>query len=94
MRYNRRKSGKFAVMTKIVHLNLKEPYGGETDLYFGSIKAIYESVPKDAVGITYRSLTNALRGKDFYKNKKCVIRVGELRQKTQENRHNKQGEET
>lgn len=94
MRYIRRKSGKFAAIMKIVHLNLKEPYEGETDLYFGSIKAIYDSLPKDAVGITYRSLTNALRGRSFYNNKKCVIKVGELRQKTQENRHNKQEEET
>jgi hypothetical protein len=48
---------------KIVHLQFKEPYNGETDFYFGSLKAIYDTVPIGAVGITYKSLTNATRGK-------------------------------
>lgn len=64
--------------TKVVHLYFKEPYEGKKDLYFSSLKAIYDVVPAEAVGIRYKSLTNAIRGKDFYENKKIAIRIGEL----------------
>ena len=60
---------------KIVHLQFKEPYNGETDFYFGSLKAIYDTVPIGAVGITYKSLTNATRGRSEYENKKVLIRI-------------------
>lgn len=66
---------------KIVHLQFKEPHDGETDLYFGSLKAIYDAVPAEAVGITYKSLTNATRGKNEYENKKVLIRIGQIQRK-------------
>lgn len=66
---------------KIVHLQFKEPNNGETDLYFGSLKAIYDAVPAEAVGITYKSLTNATRGKNEYENKKVIIRFGQIQRK-------------
>lgn len=66
---------------KIVHLQFKEPHNGETDLYFGSLKAIYDAVPAEAVGITYKSLTNATRGKNEYENKKVIIRFGQIQRK-------------
>ena len=71
---------------KVVHLSLFEPYNGQTDFYFGSIKAIYEHVPKERVGIAYTSLTSTMRGKGEYRNKKCVIKVGELHQHPQANK--------
>lgn len=64
--------------TKVVHLTFKEPYNGKTDLYFGSLKAIYDVVPKESVGIGYKSLTNAIRGRIEYENKKVVIHIGQL----------------
>lgn len=64
--------------TKVVHLFFKEPYKNKSDLYFSSLKAIYEVVPIEAVGIRYKSLTNAIRGKEQYENKKVVIRIGQL----------------
>lgn len=64
--------------TKVVHLTFKEPYEGQTNLYFSSLKAIYDVVPQEAVGIRYKSLTNAIRGKERYENKKVIIRIGEL----------------
>ena len=69
---------------KIVHLQFKEPYNGETDFYFGSLKAIYDTVPIGAVGITYKSLTNATRGRSEYENKKVLIR-GKIRRSAQKN---------
>lgn len=68
--------------TKVIHLHLREPYDGKSDLYFSSVKAIYDEVPESAVGIKYRSLTNALRGKERYENKKCIASVGELHRKS------------
>lgn len=67
---------------KIVHLQFKEPRDGETDLYFGSLKAIYDAVPADEVGITYKPLTNATRGRSEYENKKVLIRIGQIQRKT------------
>ena len=67
---------------KIVHLQFKEPYNGETDFYFGSLKAIYDTVPIGTVGITYKSLTNATRGRSEYENKKVLIRIGQIQRKT------------
>ncbi len=64
--------------SKVVHVHFKVPYEGMTDLYFGSLKAIYAQVPEDIIGIKYKSLTNAIRGKDCYENKSCQIRIGEL----------------
>jgi len=64
--------------TKVVHLAFKEPYEGKTDLYFSSLKAIYDEVPIETVGIRYSSLLNALHGKERYENKKVVIRIGQL----------------
>ena len=71
---------------KVVHVHLKEPHNGESDFYFGSLKAIYDSIPRDRAGIAYKSLTNALRGKGEYRNKKCVIKVRELHQHPQTNK--------
>lgn len=64
--------------SKVVHVHFKAPYEGMTDLYFGSLKAIYSQVPEDIIGIKYKSLTNAIRGKDYYENKSCKILIGEL----------------
>lgn len=68
---------------KIVHLHMKIPTDGNTDFYFGSIKAIFDSITEDDVGIKYKSLTNALRGRDFYENKHCTVRVSSLITKQQ-----------
>lgn len=68
---------------KVVHLKLNEPHNGDTDFYFGSLKAIYDTIPKECIGIAYKSLTNALRGKSEYENRHCTIKVGQLKQKSQ-----------
>lgn len=68
---------------KVVHVKLNEPHDGETDFYFGSLKAIYDSIPQGEIGIAYKSLTNALRGKNEYQNRRCTIKVGQFIQKSQ-----------
>ena len=68
--------------SKVVHVHFKKPYEGMTDLYFGSLKARYLQVPEDIIGIKYKSLTNAIRGKDCYENKSCIIHIGMLQRMT------------
>lgn len=63
---------------KVVHIHLKEPYEWQSDFYFGSVKAIYDHIPKEKVGITYKALTNALNLKGCYENKCCTIIIGQL----------------
>lgn len=69
--------------TKVVHLHLKEPYNGESDFYFGSLKAIFDTIPHEAINISYKYLTNAIRDKDLFQNKRCTIRIGYLERKQQ-----------
>lgn len=64
--------------SKIVHLHLKVPINDKSDFYFGSIKAIFDIIEEDVIGIKYKSLTNALRGRDFYQNKHCTVRIDTL----------------
>ncbi len=69
--------------TKVVHLHLNEPYNGQSDFYFGSLKAIFDTIPREAIRISYKYLTNAIRDKDLFQNKRCTIRIGYLERKQQ-----------
>lgn len=57
-------------------MHLAEPYNGKQDYYFGSIVAIYSTIPESVLGVKYTSLIS----KKFtgYENKKCVIKVDEI----------------
>lgn len=72
--------------TKIIHIHLNNPLNGEHDFYFGSLKAIYDLIPQGMVGIAYKSLTNSIRGKSAYKNKRCTIKIGILERKKETNK--------
>ncbi|MBO4871625.1 MAG: hypothetical protein J5565_06560 [Muribaculaceae bacterium] len=63
---------------KVIHLNLYEPYQGKADYYFGSVKAIYEHIPKECVGIVYTNLCTQLRHNGTYINRLCTIRTDQL----------------
>jgi hypothetical protein len=69
------------VKQKVVHLRFKKT--DAEDYFFGSIKAIYDCFEEACIGIKYKSLTNALRGRNLYENKHCIIRVGALISKQQ-----------
>lgn len=63
---------------------------GRTDLYFGSLKAIYDALPPDVVGIKYKSLTTVINGRSVYENKKCIVRIGHIQRAAQgRNKQNK-----
>ncbi len=64
---------------KVFHVELKQPVDGRKHFYFGSKRAIFDVLSHDAVGITYRTLTNCVNLQNGpYENKKCIIRQGEL----------------
>lgn len=72
--------------TKVIHLHFKDDWASIIhDWYFGSLKAIYDSRTVEEIGISYKSLTNALRGKEVYENKKVIIRIGKLERKPKQN---------
>lgn len=70
-----------AESTKIVHVELKQPADGQKKhYYFGSLKAIYDTLSRDDVGCVYTSLTNGNYGwnGDVLETKKAIIRTGEV----------------
>lgn len=60
---------------------MKSDAASEKDWYYGSLKAIYDQFDEDIIGIKYKSLTNAIRGKAEYENKKVIIHIGKIRRK-------------
>lgn len=68
--------------TKVIHLHLKTDADSKSDWYFGSLKAIYDQFSEEVIGIRYKSLTNAVRNKTEYENKKVIIRIDTMRRKT------------
>jgi hypothetical protein len=68
---------------KVYHVELTVPFDGQTHFYFGSQTAIFDYFTDGQLGrISLRSLisNNDLAEKE-YKNKSCIIRLGELRRK-------------
>ena len=65
---------------KVIHVELKEPYEGNQHYYFGSKKAIYETLPREVVGISYQSFrAHGDIKKHPYEGRKSTIRQGILR---------------
>lgn len=69
-------------MSKVYHVELKEPIEGKKHFYFGSQVAIFDYFSPDRLGISYRTLTNKydLRRRP-YENEFCIIRFGKLRRR-------------
>ncbi|MCC8152957.1 MAG: hypothetical protein LIP01_01310 [Tannerellaceae bacterium] len=69
-------------MSKIYHVELKEPKDGKQHFYFGSRAAIYQELSRQEIGIALKSLTNNHKFADGdYTNKKCTIRLGYITRK-------------
>lgn len=75
---------------KVVHVQLERPYKGKQNYYFGSVAAIYDTLPVSSVGITKESLWHALTVGE-YRSKTATIRKGEIIRKST-NRINPQGQ--
>ena len=81
---------------KVIHVELKEPYKGRRNYYFGSAAAIYDTLPIEVVGISLATLCGA----DTYHGALATIRKRELltkstnRGKRNENRADNRTEPT
>lgn len=65
---------------KVIHVELREPFNGKRHYYFGSKKAIYETLPREVVGISYESFRALGDIKERpYEGRKATIRQGVLR---------------
>lgn len=67
--------------TKVIHVELKDPYMDKKHFYYGSKAAIYDELPEGVVGIKKESLWNVDLDSREYINKLCTIRSGVLRRK-------------
>lgn len=75
---------------KVIHVELNEPYNNKHHWYFGSILAIYDTLPVDVVGIAHTSLWNVLSKNGKYTTKTATIRLGFFARskQTEEERNN------
>lgn len=63
----------------IIHVHFN---AGGSDLYFGSLAAIYDVFQADAIGASYKTLANfGITPDRPYTNKIVTIKRGELRRK-------------
>lgn len=61
---------------KVIHVELIDPpYGYRQHYYFGSVAAIYDTLPRDIVGISKESLWNVLKSR-VHRGRKAIIRQG------------------
>lgn len=67
--------------TKVIHVELKDPYMDKKHFYYGSKAAIYDELPEGVVGIKKESLWNVDLDSREYINRLCTIRSGALRRK-------------
>lgn len=58
----------------VIHVELNEPYQGQKDWYFGSVAAIYDTLPKEVVGAGKEWLWQCLADKNEHKTRKATIR--------------------
>ena len=65
----------------IIHVELLEPPSGfNKHYYFGCAAAIYDTLPKDVVGVSKEALWNVISGGE-YRGRKAIIRRGILHTK-------------
>lgn len=69
---------------KVIHVHLKDQsFNGKTDLYFGSVAAIYEKMNNYILGIKENYLNVCLlQNGGEYENDRCKITRGVLIRKT------------
>lgn len=62
---------------KVIHVYIIDQ---DKNYYFGSMKAIYNVLTVDQVGLQYQSLINYYSANDTeeFRNNKCIIRKGVL----------------
>lgn len=65
-------------MSKIIIVELNEPYNGIARWCFGCKAAIYQHLPAYIVGIALTTLQNKIKLTEPYSNEKCTISMHPL----------------
>lgn len=78
---------------RVVHVELSISYNGKHNYYFGSVAAIYDTLPTDIVGIGVDALYNVFSKSRTYCGRLSIIRDRRLlRKNTQRGQHKRKGE--
>lgn len=64
----------------IIHVHLDQPYLGEKDWYFGSVSAIYDTIPTEVIGVKAKSTWGRFKG-NIYRSRFATIKRGTLHTK-------------
>ena len=61
---------------KVIHIELTDPPTGyRKHYYFGSVAAIYDTLPKEIIGISKEALWGTLKSRE-HRGRKAIIRQG------------------
>lgn len=85
--------GKEKRKQRVVHVELLTPYNGKHNYYFGSVAAIYDTLPTEIVGIGQDALYNLFSKTRTYRGRLSIIRDRRLlRKNTQRGQRKRKGE--
>ncbi len=72
---------------KVIHVHLiGQLFNGQTDFYFGSVAAVYETLNHRVLGIRQSSLMQSLwKSGGVYENPRCRVTSGKIIRKTRKN---------
>lgn len=69
--------------SKIIHVELKEPFLGKKNHYYGSVSAIFQEIPESVIGVKAVTVQRHLRRRDEYQAPGATVRKGTLTRKPQ-----------
>lgn len=68
---------------KIIHVELKEPFLGKKNHYYGSVSAIFQEIPERVIGVKAITVQRNLQKSTEYQAPGATIRKGVLTRKSQ-----------
>lgn len=69
--------------SKIIHVELKEPFLGKKNHYYGSVSAIFQEIPESVIGVKAITVQRNLQKSEVYQASGATIRKGVLTRKSQ-----------
>lgn len=60
--------------SKIIHVELKEPFQGKRNYYFGSVVAVFAVLPESVIGVKPTTVQRHLQNSDEYTAPGATIR--------------------
>lgn len=69
--------------SKIIHVELKKPFLGKKNHYYGSVSAIFQEIPESVIGVKAITVQRNLKKSTEYQAPGATIRKGVLTRKSQ-----------